>query len=375
MARCGNAPEDGWGITCARRPLAVSIPSVPGNHLPDYRGLKFRIAHRSRSFTVLELVIVMGILLILSSLFFVGFSYMANSQRAADTRATLATAMGMLQAYEQATSYSKNPPIPMNMVAGTVQGSGGFTGTDLSQHSAFYTTAPNFISATPWLTHSDGTTSTNGTAIVELAPGTDQQFGGPTSITMSALSNELNGPSMPVQVLDTAAVMYVLESIPANSRIVASLPSSKTWTVTVWLANTSGLGGPTQVTTTLLLDSWGNPILFVPGYGVAGVAVSGAVTYNSNTTYSRGTRAVYDEQTQPEPPTGTAVPIRDFFTWVNQASGININPPAANPFTIVPYTDPNWGGLCAPDLRPFFVSAGPDGDISKGDDNVYSYEQ
>ena len=29
----------------------------------------------------------------------------------------------------------------------------------------------------------------------------------------------------------------------------------------------------------------------------------------------------------------------------------------------------------SPDNRPFFASAGPDGDFSKGDDNLYSFEQ
>jgi len=35
----------------------------------------------------------------------------------------------------------------------------------------------------------------------------------------------------------------------------------------------------------------------------------------------------------------------------------------------------NWAGsIKAPDNRPFFVSAGPDGNFATGDDNVYSFE-
>ena len=31
--------------------------------------------------------------------------------------------------------------------------------------------------------------------------------------------------------------------------------------------------------------------------------------------------------------------------------------------------------VTSPDNRPFFASAGPDGDFSRGDDNLYSFEQ
>jgi prepilin-type N-terminal cleavage/methylation domain-containing protein len=64
----------------------------------------------------------------------------------------------------------------------------------------------------------------------------------------------------------------------------------------------------------LLLDGWGHPLLFVPGGGLMGVERAGTT---ANT--------------------------------------------VANP-------------LKSPDERPFWASAGADGDFSKGDDNLYSFE-
>ena len=68
--------------------------------------------------------------------------------------------------------------------------------------------------------------------------------------------------------------------------------------------------------TPLMADGWGNPIIFVPGtYGLL-------IDANGN---------------------GTA--------------------------------DPGEVIITAPNNRPFFASAGPDGDFSKADDNLYSFEQ
>jgi hypothetical protein len=80
----------------------------------------------------------------------------------------------------------------------------------------------------------------------------------------------------------------------------------------------AGTSGPPVV-----LDGWGNPILFVPASGLFDVYTNLIFT-NSSNGY-----------------TGSVIPI-------------------ATPIT-------------SPDNRPFWVSAGPDGDFCKGDDNIYSF--
>src|SRR5205085_11015114 len=70
----------------------------------------------------------------------------------------------------------------------------------------------------------------------------------------------------------------------------------------------------------LILDAWNNPIIFVPGSGLR----------------------------------------------VRLLNGKKSLDPADNTQTYV---------IQSPDKRPFFASAGPDGDFAKGDDNIYSFEQ
>jgi hypothetical protein len=150
-------------------------------------------------------------------------------------------------------------------------------------------------------------------------------------------------------VLDTICVMYTLESIPENKTIINNLPANKILNV-VFPNSTTGV----QMSVPLLLDGWGNPILFVPGGGFGlSVATPGpGVVWIDGVNYGVVTSAgVYTPATTPSYdaaglPTGSIIP--------NQ---------------------------------PFFVSAGADGDFSNGhgwtsgtpnanqtDDNVYSFK-
>jgi prepilin-type N-terminal cleavage/methylation domain-containing protein len=72
----------------------------------------------------------------------------------------------------------------------------------------------------------------------------------------------------------------------------------------------------------LVLDAWHNPIIYVPGSGMTVMLLNGGTSYDI-----------------------AANPNLKFLT------------------------------IKAPDNRPFWASAGPDGDFSRGDDNVYSFEQ
>ena len=76
--------------------------------------------------------------------------------------------------------------------------------------------------------------------------------------------------------------------------------------------------------TPVLLDGWGNPIIYVPSGGMTGVWMGGP---------------------KPEPGSG----------------GISYLS-----------TDAVVKKVMSVDGRPFWASAGPDGDFSQGDDNLYS---
>jgi prepilin-type N-terminal cleavage/methylation domain-containing protein len=101
----------------------------------------------------------------------------------------------------------------------------------------------------------------------------------------------------------TESVMYLLLTIPDNKKIMDTLPSNKK----------SNVLGATPV----LLDGWGEPILFVPGYpgGNSPWGLSGVTTAAGSNQY-----------------------------------------------------------ITSPDKRPFWVSAGPDGNVALGDDNIYSFQ-
>jgi hypothetical protein len=111
--------------------------------------------------------------------------------------------------------------------------------------------------------------------------------------------------------------------IPKNNSSLLSLPSRQLMVIPTPPVPASATTQPPP----LVLDAWSNPVLFVPSGGLTGVSL------NSN-------------------PGGT-------FTV--RSSGV--------------YAETN--GVAQPPTskdRPFWASAGPDGDFSKGDDNIYSFE-
>jgi type II secretory pathway pseudopilin PulG len=228
---------------------------------------------------MIELLLVIGILLVLISMFFVGLRYVTQTARQRDTKAALETAKTMLNEYQQATHLNRAPP---NLTVSY------WTATE---------TLPPPSATVPW-------------AIGPITPQT----------ASTAASPAYSNPSVTLGV-DTAAVMYALEQIPANVTIINNLPANKKLVALFPLND-----GTVQVT--FLLDSWGNVILFVPSGGLVNVRFGG------QTSTVTGQSAVGTTQT---------------------LGGASIR-------------------ITSPDSRPFFVSAGPDGDVSLGDDNVYSFQ-
>ena len=73
------------------------------------------------------------------------------------------------------------------------------------------------------------------------------------------------------------------------------------------------------VQVTAVSDGWGNPIIYVPAGGLTGVNLGASSTSNG-------------------------------ITYTNTVT------------------------ITSPDNRPFWASAGPDGNFANGDDNIYSFE-
>jgi hypothetical protein len=114
---------------------------------------------------------------------------------------------------------------------------------------------------------------------------------------------------------------------------VLSSQSIQVSNTSYWLPAVVDVAGSPVSTVPVLLDGWGNPIIFVPS-GILGVPLNTA-NLNAQGKVIPGSGAMESGTG------GSAMPI--------QAK--------------------------SPDGRPFWASAGPDGDFSLGDDNMYSFEK
>jgi type II secretory pathway pseudopilin PulG len=101
----------------------------------------------------------------------------------------------------------------------------------------------------------------------------------PGLVTSDSKGTDRFGPA----VQRTAEVMGRLTSIPDNKRILEKLPSDQLLSVAAIPPYSGG---------TVVLDGWKNPILFVPSTGLANVHSKQTDTYSS-TNYSRGARVIF----------------------------------------------------------------------------------
>jgi prepilin-type N-terminal cleavage/methylation domain-containing protein len=150
-------------------------------------------------------------------------------------------------------------------------------------------------------------------------------------VAITAVPNDVNPGAtdrVPPQqaIVNTQIVMQVLSRVPKNKQVLAALPARS------FLNDASNNPFPAG-TGPVLLDGWKNPIIFVPASGLVVNLAHGA----ANATTGGG-------------PASTQYIVR--------TSGVY-----PTPFPPVAGND-----------RPFFASAGQDGNFTNGDDNLYSFQ-
>ena len=298
--------------------------------------------HSKRGFTLIELLVVIGIIMVLVGLLVVGYRHINATAAGRETVAELHVLRGMLQEYE-----NHNALQPMESYIGTASRaidrngpqttppSPGFpvfldpypalnalTPSNTSTNTAVYNGTGSGNSGTCW----PCLTLSNGDIAIGTPPTWDADMGDKTGGT--------NSPRYGSNAMaDTDNIMYVLSQIPANRTTLQSLQSKRIMEVPI------GTGGAPVPWTTIgrtpmafppvvPLDGWGNPIIFVPRGGIH-VLIKNQTTGNNDTYLVRST--------------GT---------------------------TLITAADPPMTGS----ERPFWASAGQDGDFTQGADNVYSFQ-
>jgi prepilin-type N-terminal cleavage/methylation domain-containing protein len=249
---------------------------------------------RRGGFTLLEILVVIGIILLLVSIGVIGFRALDQSGKV--TKTTLENLRSMFNEYEQRTKLREQP------------GNMWFNGSLQTPKPA--ANPPIDLWRTP----------------VVLSGATSVNSGGDKRYDWDAIGN-------------TQIVLGYVNRIPENKQVMTKIPSKQ-----VHGTADGPKGSPPRLTPVgdeklidppLVLDAWNNPIIFVGSDGLAGV------TFKDRNNEKDEFRVTS---------TGLVGPIPTGSGYVSAAE-----------------RSKSW--------RPFFASAGPDGDFRTGDDNVYSFEQ
>jgi len=288
----------------------LQVVDIVNNYSDCNQGVDVRIAPELRpasaapsaGFTMIEIIVAITVILILAGILLVGLRSIAGSSQAGETRVLLENVRGMLDELDsKARLGARNRPLEW------------WVGPAGSPSVVQAQTQPEQVDFWHRTTDQDS-----------IDPPRPRPIEAPGSVKPGA-----NDRTKHPAVRNTAIAMAKLVSVPANRTKLDGIPAQRLLRLEDVAPNASD---PVPATSLIneatlppvVLDAWGNPIIFVPASGMI-------VTLNS----IGGQRLITSSKVRQIPPTEYAAE-----------------------------TD-----------RPFFASAGPDGDFSSGDDNLYSFEQ
>jgi type II secretory pathway pseudopilin PulG len=280
-----------------------------GQREQSHKEIRMHTGRRRRAFTTIELVVAISILIVLIGIVVVAMRAVVGGSKEKATHVTLDNLRGMLTELELKGGLSRQP------------GSMWVNNTEVKSPPV----ALDF-----W---HDGDPTKNAVPQPDpvVAPSGTVRRG-----EAGRYDNDL--------VANTAIAFNMIASIPANRTAIGQLPSNQ-------LDSIPSTGMPNHLLAfqpqPLILDGWGNPIIFVPAGGLE-VRFESRKDSSGNVPMLVVTSGgVYDRTAAPP-----AIPagIRPFFA-------------SAGPDGIFGWTDVNGNGT--------FDA----GDIAGGDDNLYSFEQ
>ena len=276
---------------------------------------------RTRAFTLIEVLIVIGIIILLAGILVYGVSKVMEGSKAASTKATLENLRSMLSEYETVSKGLKRQPPIQFLNDGDAGATSIWQDADPSDTNS--APEPDPAQAPRDVTQAAGTGPSGRY--------TADQIGN----TQQVLMLMLQAPSVRTMMSQLPA-QQMMEQIPAG---LAAPPAG----VKLWVQRPNNTVGPYQAVAArpsppLVLDAWGNPIIFVPGGGLAGGSGADAMYVGGKAGDTNAVQVMNNLDPATTPPANQRHPIR------------------------------------SPDNRPFWASAGPDGNFLTGDDNLYSFE-
>jgi prepilin-type N-terminal cleavage/methylation domain-containing protein len=342
---------------------------------------------RRRAFTLIEILVAIGIIAILAGILIFGVRSMLDTNKAEATRVTLQALQGMFSEFDAKTRLAKQPQ---------AWGWWGISAPVVVPGTFDFWRSPFTDPGLPTYRRPLDAMDAPGSVIEGEFSETDPNMTSPSEIVRNASR----------QVLNTQAVMGLLLTMPSNRSALERLSSDRYFIPKWTRARTTSPAAPLRPgqdgvlmtnddqssaedvnylrgmkvdshgsrflcimdhiaaspppggnwvpdatpATPVLMDAWNNPIIFVPATGLRVRLLNGAKIYGdlqSNGLYSN-------------------IPSEVRTTIIVSPEG---KVALENP------SDPTSPPKVVQAGRPFWASAGPDGDFAKGDDNIYSFEK
>jgi prepilin-type N-terminal cleavage/methylation domain-containing protein len=231
-----------------------------------------RNPRRRNGFTVIEILVVVGIIAILASIAIVGIGKIIESQRQTQTRTVLSSVQSMLAEFDRETALRRQPPHQWDFSNGAPSAPTDF-----------------WRDASPATVGMTGLQSTG-----DLSPENDDVM------VVSPLPSRQHLP----EVKNTQLAMYMFNQVSTVKKILSAMPDGSLTTIVDDPATNTppydehAVGVPK--------DAWGNLMIFVPASGLRGVYLA-----DSNTEYVVTSAKTYLASALPD---GTIAPgARPFF--------------------------------------------------------------